>query len=207
MQTLFSLDLCGDYVIISMHDYDNGKVVFFRGDVMKSQKRKARYKAFYEKQKRLHHLLREHAGDILDSKNFRSTKAYIQHGDMTVHQHCQNVAKYSIALSEKLRIRCSKRELIRGALLHDYFLYDWHDEEHRGIWKLHGIYHPGRALRNANKEYKLTQREKDIIGKHMWPLTIKPPMCREAWIVTCADKWCSLMETFRFHKGRGAKRA
>ena len=31
----------------------------------------------------------------------------------------------------------------------------------------------------------------------MWPLTISAvPMCREAWIVTMADKWCSLMETF-----------
>lgn len=29
-------------------------------------------------------------------------------------------------------------------------------------------------------------------------------MCREAWIVTMADKWCSLMETFHVHKGQGA---
>ena len=29
-------------------------------------------------------------------------------------------------------------------------------------------------------------------------------MCREAWIVTMADKWCSLMETFHVHKGHGA---
>ena len=48
-------------------------------------------------------------------------------------------------------------------------------------------------------------REKDIIKKHMWPLTISAvPMCREAWIVTMADKWCSLMETFHVHKGHGA---
>lgn len=41
--------------------------------------------------------------------------------------------------------------------------------------------------------------------KHMWPLTISAvPMCREAWIVTMADKWCSLMETFHVHKGHGA---
>lgn len=71
--------------------------------------------------------------------------------------------------------------------------------------KLHGFYHPGRALKNAQQEYQLTPRERDIIKKHMWPLTISAmPMCREAWIVTMADKWCSLMETFHVHKGHGA---
>lgn len=174
---------------------------------MKNRKRKTKYQAFYEKEKRLHKLLREHASDILESKNFLRTKEHIQHGNMTVHQHCQNVAKYSVAISEFLKIRCDKRDLIRGALLHDYFLYDWHDKDHRSIWRLHGFFHPGRALANASKEYKLTEKEKEIIRKHMWPLTIKPPMCREAWIVTCADKWCSLLETFHFHKGHGAKKA
>lgn len=87
----------------------------------------------------------------------------------------------------------------------NYFLYDWHTPDHISPHKLHGFYHPGRALHNAQKEYHLTPREKDIIKKHMWPLTISAvPMCREAWIVTMADKWCSLMETFHVHKGHGA---
>lgn len=38
----------------------------------------------------------------------------------------------------------------------------------------------------------------------MWPLTIVPPCCREAWIVTTADKWCSFLETLHMHKGHGA---
>ncbi|MDE7205798.1 MAG: phosphohydrolase, partial [Lachnospiraceae bacterium] len=67
---------------------------------------------------------------------------------------------------------------------------------------LHGFFHPGRALRNAKKEYRLTKRQADIIKKHMWPLTVVPPMCREAWIVTTADKYCSLMETLYIHEGR-----
>ena len=50
------------------------------------------------------------------------------------------------------------------------------------------------ALREAG-DALLTDRQRDIIGKHMWPLTLRPPACREAWIVTMADKYCSLMET------------
>lgn len=144
------------------------------------------------------------APDILNSKNFRRMKEYIQHGDMTVNAHVLDVARYSIIFSTKLHIRCSRRELIRGALLHDYFLYDWHIPDKEHPHKLHGFYHPGAALRNASREYRLTEREKNIIQRHMWPLTVVPPTCREAWIVTAADKWCSLLETFSIHKGHGA---
>lgn len=173
-------------------------------DIMRSKKTAERWKRKLEEQRYLHRQIREAASDILESYNFRSTKGYIQHGDMTVNQHCINVAKYSIAISDKLHIRCSRKELIRGALLHDYFLYDWHVGDKRKITKLHGFYHPGIALRNASSEYELTPRERDIIEKHMWPLTlVKLPMCREAWIVTTADKWCSLLETFHLHHGHG----
>ena len=157
----------------------------------------------YEKRRQLYRLLREHASDILKSENFRSTKNYIQHGTMPVHRHCIDVAEKSIAISKFLRIPCNEREMVRGALLHDYFLYDWHDKSRENYQRLHGFYHPGIALRNASMEYELTLREKDIIKKHMWPLTVVPPLCREAWIVTAADKWCSLMETLHMHRGHG----
>ena len=144
------------------------------------------------------------APDILQSRNFRRTKEYLQHGNMTVNSHVMNVARYSIALSDMLHICCNRRELIRGALLHDYFLYDWHKNKIRPsrfykFYELHGFTHPGTALKNAKKDFRLTKREQDIIKKHMWPLTVIPPMCREAWIVTAADKYCSLMETLHLH--------
>ena len=170
----------------------------------RSKKKAELWKKHFERQRALRKQIRTAAEDILQSKNFNSTKQYIQHGNMTVNSHSMNVAKYSIAISEKLHIPCKRDELIRGALLHDYFLYDWHHKDYVSPHKLHGFYHPGKALDNASREYSLTPREKDIIKKHMWPLTVVPPMCREAWIVTTADKWCSLMETFHLHRGHGA---
>ena len=157
-----------------------------------------------ERFRRIQRQIERDATDILQSENFNRMKEYIQHGNVTVNAHVMNVARYSISISEKLHIPCSRRELIRGALLHDYFLYDWHIPDAENPHKLHGFYHPGVALRNAMQEYELTSRERDIIRKHMWPLTVIPPGCREAWIVTTADKWCSLMETFHMHKGHGA---
>lgn len=178
-----------------------------KGEKSRNYRQAEKWIKKYRAQHRLHRQIKRNAADILNSPNFNRTKTFIQHGNMTVNNHCMDVAKYSLAISERLErlgLRCKKDELVRGALLHDYFLYDWHNSGKQG--RLHGFYHPGIALRNAMKEYKLTPREKDIIKKHMWPLTVVPPMCREAWIVTTADKWCSLLETFHIHKGHGIRR-
>jgi uncharacterized protein len=145
--------------------------------------------------------LMKYAKDILESDNFQSTKNHIQHGNMSVYEHCINVAKTSLYIKDKFNIQCSTKDLVRGALLHDYFLYDWHISDKENSHRLHGFYHPGRALKNAKKEYYITVKQADIIVKHMWPLTLVPPMCREAWIVTMADKYCSTMETIHLHKG------
>ncbi len=153
------------------------------------------------REKRLKRLLKRYGSDILHSEKFIKSGKYIQHGSMSVMQHSINVAKCSLRIAKKLGIKCNKRDLIRGALLHDYFQYDWHSREHCGIQNLHGFYHPGIALRNAEKEYRLNSIQRDVIKKHMWPLTVVPPVCREAWIVTMADKYCSLLETLYLQKG------
>lgn len=152
---------------------------------------------------RIRNQIRKNGEDILKSVNHRNTRNHIQHGNMSVREHTIRVAEYGMRFGRALGIPYNKRDLIRGALLHDYFQYDWHDKNHVKIQNLHGFFHPGIALKNAEKEYKLTKRQKDIIKKHMWPLTVTPPMCREAWLVTAADKYCSLMETVRLHKGSG----
>lgn len=169
----------------------------------RSKRQAEKWKKELERFRTIQRQIEEDAPDILSSGNFHSTKEHIQHGNMTVNGHVMDVARYSLALSDRLHIRCSRRELVRGALLHDYFLYDWHKPDKKNPHRLHGFYHPGTALKNAAKEYKLTKREKDIIKKHMWPLTIVPPKYKEAWIVTTADKWCSLMETMHMHRGHG----
>ena len=170
------------------------------------QRRMEKYRKQYEQRRKFYRLLKENASDILHSENFQKTRHHIQHGTMPVYRHCLDVAKQSIQINTALGLGCSERDLIRGALLHDYFLYDWHDKNRENYQKLHGFYHPGIALKNARKEYHLTRREEDIIKKHMWPLTVVPPLCREAWVVTAADKYCSLLETLKIRKRPGRVR-
>ena len=149
-------------------------------------------------------IIRKHGQDILQSEEYIKLKIFIHHGNVTVYEHCLHVALCAIKLGRVLGVHCKERELVRGALLHDYFLYDWHNSEAPGNIhpKLHGFYHPGIALRNATRDFVLSEREKDIIRKHMWPLTINPPRCREAWIVCIADKYSSTLETLKLRKGK-----
>lgn len=89
-------------------------------------------------------------------------------------------------------LRVDSASLIRGALLHDYFLYDWHRAEEAGKW--HGFRHAQRALDNAQRDFHLNAVERDVIRKHMFPLNLRPPRYRESVLVSCADKLCALGE-------------
>lgn len=121
-----------------------------------------------------------------------------QHGTTSTYDHVRSVAAASASLARALHLKVSDAELIRGALLHDYYLYDWHDPASKG----HATQHPLRALRQADIDFELTDRERNIIASHMWPLPpTRIPTCREAWLVCLADKWCSLYETL-FTRGQ-----
>ncbi len=136
---------------------------------------------------------------VLDSRNLQLTKTFTQHGNVSVFAHCMAVAAYSVKLAEKLGIRYDSASLVRGAMLHDFFLYDWHETSDIGDG-LHGFAHPYTASKNAIKEFNLSPRELDIIRKHMWPLTFtKVPKYRESWLVCAVDKYCSVLETFKLN--------
>lgn len=127
--------------------------------------------------------------DLINDEIVLQMKNYIQHGTTTCFQHCVNVSYYNYLLCKIFKLNC--RDAARAGLLHDLFLYDWHDE-----WNLtHGFTHPAAALKNAEKYFELTELEKDIIEKHMFPLNPKLPKHRETVIIILVDKYCGLIET------------
>ena len=128
------------------------------------------------------------------------TRAFIQHGHTTVYTHVHHVARIALWLNEKLRLNADKERLIRSALLHDYFLYDWHDKSHDHP-RPHGLLHPKVAMENADRDYGLHEREKDAIRSHMFPLSL-PPRHREGWLVTMADKLSTFHELRRYSRQR-----
>ena len=108
--------------------------------------------------------------------------------------------------ARKKRTKCDLRALVRGALLHDYYLYDWHDPNKGFRW--HGFKHHRFALNNASRDFELSDTEKNVIYAHMFPLT--PwclPRCREAITVTLADKRVAFAETMKKYRDKRQGRA
>ncbi|WP_395150479.1 HD domain-containing protein [uncultured Allofournierella sp.] len=139
-------------------------------------------------------LLLTHGRELLSSPLLLQEKQFIQHGSINCYDHSVAVAWVSIQLALRTKAKVDFSSLVRGALLHDYFLYDWHEKDASHRW--HGLFHPARAVQNAQRDFGLNAIEMDIIAKHMFPLTLQPPRCKEAVLVTCADKICACAEIF-----------
>ena len=122
-------------------------------------------------------------------------RRFTQHGHCSVYVHSLSVASLALRLARRLPVKVDESALIRGALLHDYFLYDWHVPDPNR--PLHGFYHPKAALDNARQDFNLTDKEEDIIRHHMFPLTLTPPRTAEGLLVCLADKLCAIKETFQ----------
>lgn len=130
---------------------------------------------------------------LLHTEEAALMKRCIQHGEISTYDHVISVVQLSFFLNRRLHLGAPDRELVRGAFLHDFYLYDWHENGYIG--RLHGLHHPAIALANAARRYPLTPTERNIIESHMWPLTLfHMPKCRAAFIVCLADKICSAYE-------------
>ena len=134
------------------------------------------------------------AKEVLSLEQVQGMTKYVQHGKTNCLEHSIAVAYYSFLICRRWRLDRGYRSLIRGALLHDFFLYDWRDKDNGRM--LHGFTHPADALRNASLYFRLNEVERDIIAKHMWPMTIKLPKYRLALIVSVVDKVCATIEFF-----------
>ena len=126
--------------------------------------------------------------EIKANPRFKQCENYISHGTTSLKTHVIRVTLLALNLSEKFNIKVDKEQLIRGALLHDFYLYDWHDKK---LVELHGFRHPKKALKEALRDYDLTDKEKEMIKHHMFPFTYDAPQSKEAKLLCISDKLCA----------------
>lgn len=124
--------------------------------------------------------------EILHHENFLKLRTYTHHGRITRKDHTLQVAEIVFASSRRRGL--DYISATRGALLHDFFFYNWRFEGR----KLHAFKHPSIACKNAIEVFGINAIEQDAILRHMWPLTITPPRYHESMLVCMADKAAAL---------------
>jgi len=131
-----------------------------------------------------------------ESRVVQRMSGFIQHGDTTTLEHCKSVAWVSFAINRKLHLNSDEKELMTAAMLHDFYLYDWHDGKPER--KTHGFDHPFIANENAKAYFQVSPKVSAAIMSHMWPLNItRVPNSREAVVLCLADKCCAVAEMIR----------
>lgn len=136
--------------------------------------------------------------DLISNETVQKMKNYRQHYNTSTYEHCFSVSYISYKLCKKLGL--DYKAAARGAMLHDLFLYDWRNSRKiLNLERSHAFIHPKIALENASKLFNLSKKEKDIIVKHMWPVTLKFPKYPESFIVTFVDKYSAIQESFTFY--------
>ncbi len=140
-------------------------------------------------------IINKYGSDILNNEKYKSQDKFMQHGKTSVLKHEMNVTIYALKLAEKYKIKVNQKSLVRGSLLHDYFLYDWHisDKTHR----LHGFHHATMAMNNAIRDFNINEIEKNMILCHMFPMNLRVPKYKESILLCLADKIVATKETFK----------
>ncbi len=138
--------------------------------------------------------------NIISKQVFKDLKKYPSHGNTTLYTHSINVALLSYKFVQKHHIKCDEKQLIKGALLHDLYLYNWKEKK----VKFHLFKHPKISLETTKQYYRLTKKEENIILTHMFPITIWTiPKCKEAWIVCLFDKIEAIKELIKTKSLKG----
>lgn len=136
---------------------------------------------------------------LISNSTVQKMKNFRQHYETTCFDHCYSAAYYCYLICKKYHL--DYKSATRAAMLHDLFLYDWRVRQ-PGRKGFHAFTHGRVACENACKLFDLNEKEKDIIIKHMWPVTIQFPKSIEGFILTFVDKYCALSESFEILKSR-----
>lgn len=122
-----------------------------------------------------------------------------------IPQHTQEVSRldHSLYVSYVGFLLCrffglDQRAAARGGLLHD--MHNWTKDETFALRARLLVLHPQLALKNASGAFDLSQKEKDIIVKHMWPLTPAFPRYAESYLICLADKLCACAEMLHLYR-------
>jgi len=126
--------------------------------------------------------------DIIYDKRFLKLKNCEHHG-ISRYEHSLKVSYNAYKFAKKHNL--DYKAVAVGGLLHDFF-----DDTNYGIKQRTTSYftHPKKAMYNALNQFNVTEKEKDIIKCHMFPVSFSIPKYKESWVVSFYDKLSAINE-------------
>ena len=142
--------------------------------------------------------------DIISSDRFAKAHEVIHHSkDGNIARHSVETACYALMLTRWLAdhgIEVNKVDAVRASLLHDIGMTE--DFVFLSPSRSKARSHPREGARIAAKEFGANKTQVDAILHHMWPVCCyTPPKSIEGWVVSLADKCCSVIEAGRNREG------
>ena len=129
---------------------------------------------------------------LLEEDAVQELSDYRHHKMTNRLQHCLNVSYYNYRICRVLRLDADSAA--RAGLLHDLYHYDTARYSKTSPAIRHSKYHPMVAAEEAQRLIEMNPRERDMIEKHMWPVTKPVPKYAETYIITLVDKYCAVIE-------------
>ena len=130
----------------------------------------------------------QYTKDLLRDPIVDSMKTYRHHRETSTHYHSVYVSYCVLKLCIRLGVPDAK-SVVRAALLHDFYLYEWYTEKHD---ENHIFYHPKASVKNIENHFgALSPMQRNMILSHMFPLCREMPQSPGAWLLTAADKRCA----------------
>ncbi|MCH5186671.1 MAG: phosphohydrolase [Oscillospiraceae bacterium] len=144
--------------------------------------------------------------DIVNHPKFTVTKNTSHHGgENTLFSHSVKTAFMTYNTAK--RLGWAKDDIVsatRAAMLHDFIEFEWdtpESKEYKSQFKglkriahMHCFIHGFQAVEYASKFFELDEKQKDAMGKHMFPLVPGFPKYKETWLLTYTDKMVAIRE-------------
>ncbi|MCR5772026.1 MAG: HD domain-containing protein [Butyrivibrio sp.] len=141
--------------------------------------------------------VKEVGAKVMASRQFQEADLQTHHHFTTVARHSFRVACICFCICHFLyvvfKIKTNWQLLIVCALLHDIGIIG-RDLKYRNNSQC-CQQHPKDSVVVAQSILgDLDDTGRDIIGNHMWPMTLTPPQTIEGFIITIADKYCAVTD-------------
>ena len=125
---------------------------------------------------------------ITYNRDYLSLRNIRRHSYTNTFDHSVRVAYLAGKMAEY--IHADVDSTIKAALLHDFCLTNYNEENDHPGWYL--FYHPVEAAENA-EAFDLTEQERRAILSHMFPMAMVPTS-KIGWMITLSDKIVAVYE-------------